>query len=277
MNTNTKHPRRTLMALALALVVALATCAGSALAASPPARPAQAQPTIVLVHGGWADSSGWNSEVTALARLGYPVIAPANPLRGLASDAAYIRSILQTIHGPIVLVGHSYGGAVITNAAVGVPQVKALVYIAGFAPDTGESLVQLVTMNPGSEIGQNVIARKYPLPGGGEGTDLYLTEHGFETAFASDLPKGAADQLWAEQRPFSQEAFASKSGEPAWKTIPSWYLVTTRDHAIPPATQRFMAARAHASVFQVAASHVPMISQPAATLQAILAAARSVA
>lgn len=277
MNTNTKHPRRTLTALAIAMVVALATFAGSALASAPPARQAQAQPTIVLVHGGWADSSGWNSEVTALERLGYPVIAPANPLRGLASDAAYVRSILQTIPGPIVLVGHSYGGAVITNAAVGVPQVKALVYIAGFAPDTGESLVQLVTMNPGSEIGQNLITRTYPFPGGGEGTDLYLTEHGFETAFASDLPKRVADQLWAEQRPFSQAAFASKSGEPAWKTIPSWYLVATQDHAIPPATQRFMAARAHATVFQVAASHVPMISQPAATLKAILAAARSVA
>ena len=277
MNTNTTHPRRTLTALAIAMVVALATFAGSALASSSPARQAQAQPTIVLVHGGWADASGWNSEVTALERLGYPVIAPANPLRGLASDAAYIRSILHTIHGPIVLVGHSYGGAVITNAAVGVPQVKALVYIAGFAPDKGESLVQLVTMNPGSAIGQNLITRKYPFPGSGEGTDLYLTEHGFETAFASDLPKSVADQLWAEQRPFSQEAFASKSGEPAWKTIPSWYLVATHDHAIPPATQRFMAARAHATVFQVAASHVPMISQPAATLKAILAAARSVA
>jgi pimeloyl-ACP methyl ester carboxylesterase len=277
MNTTTNHPRRTLTALAIALVVAIATVAGSALASAPPARQAQDKPTIVLVHGGWADSSGWNSEVTALERLGYPVLAPANPLRGLASDAAYVRSILQTIHGPIVLVGHSYGGAVITNAAVGVPQVKALVYIAGFAPDKGESLVQLVTMNPGSEVGQNAITRKYPLPGGGEGTDLYLTEHGFETAFASDLPKSVADQLWAEQRPFSQEAFASKSGEPAWKTIPSWYLVTTHDHAIPPATQRFMAARAHATVFQVAASHVPMISQPAATLKVILAAARSVA
>jgi pimeloyl-ACP methyl ester carboxylesterase len=166
---------------------------------------------------------------------------------------------------------------VITNAAVGVPQVRALVYIAGFAPDKGESLVQLVTMNPGSLIGQNLITRKYPLPGGGEGTDLYLTKHGFETAFASDLPTRQADQMWAEQRPFSQEAFASKSGEPAWKTIPSWYLVSTEDHAIPPATQEFMAARAHATVYKIKASHVLMISQPDATLKVILAAARSVA
>jgi pimeloyl-ACP methyl ester carboxylesterase len=276
MTAKHNHPRRTLTAIVTAVVVAIAIIAGSALASSHPALGAKAKPTIVLVHGGWADSSGWNSEVTALERLGYPVIAPANPLRGLASDAAYIRSILRTIHGPIVLVGHSYGGAVITNAAVGVPQVKALVYIAGFAPDKGESLVQLVTMNPGSEIGQNLITRKYPLPGGGEGTDLYLTKHGFETAFASDLPTRLADQMWAEQRPFSQEAFASKSGEPAWKTIPSWYLVSTQDHAIPPKTQEFMAARAHAHVYKVKASHVPMISQPAATLKVILAAAKSV-
>jgi pimeloyl-ACP methyl ester carboxylesterase len=277
---NSPRRRGLLAAGIVALAVGITSLAGSASASShrpritPEEKP---RPTIVLVHGGWADSSGWNSEVTALQKLGYPVIAPANPLRGLASDAAYIRSILQTIHGPIVLVGHSYGGAVITNAAVGVPQVKALVYIAGFAPNKGESLIQLVTMNPGSEIGQNLITRKYPLPGGGFGTDLYLTEHGFETAFAQDVPKPIADRMWAEQRPFSEEAFQSLSGRPAWKTIPSWYLVATQDHAIPPATQEFMAARAHARVFHVESSHVPMISQPAATMKVILAAARNVA
>src|SRR5260370_6386409 len=118
-------------------------------------------PTIVFVHGGWADSSGWNQEITNLERRGYTVIAPANPLRDLASDSAYIRSVLQTISGPIVLVAHSYGGAVITNAAVGVPNVKALVFIAAFAPDKGESLAQLVTMNPGSQIGPNVSHQEY--------------------------------------------------------------------------------------------------------------------
>ena len=156
------------------------------------------------------------------------------PAVDLASDAAYAHSILRTIEGPIVLVGHSYGGAVITNAAVGVPNIKALVYIAGFAPNRGESAEQPVTKNPGSEIMRNPITRAYPLPGGGDGTDLYLTEHGFETAFASDLPKRVADQMWAEQRPMSAEALAPKSGQPAWKTIPSWYLVTNDDHAIPP-------------------------------------------
>jgi pimeloyl-ACP methyl ester carboxylesterase len=187
--------------------------------------------------------------------------------------------VLTTIDGPIVLVGHSYGGAVITNAAVGVPQVKALVYIAGFAPDKGESLVQLVSMNPGSGIGpQTTITRKYPLAdGSGEGTDLYLTQKGFETAFAGDVPRRLADQMWAQQRPFSQEAFASQSGEPAWKTIPSWYLVATQDHAIPPVTQRFMAKRANAKVSEVKASHVAMVSQPAATMKVILAAAKGAA
>jgi pimeloyl-ACP methyl ester carboxylesterase len=272
------HRARRLFAVVATLAALIsAAVAHSGAATAHTGSKASPKPTVVLVHGGWADSSGWNAEISRLQKLGYPVIALANPLRGLASDAAYVRSVLRTINGPIVLVGHSYGGAVITNAAVGVPNVKALVYIAGFAPNTGESLVQLVTKNPGSEIGQNVITRKYPLAGGGEGTDLYLTEHGFETAFASDLPKLVADRMWAEQRPFSQEAFASKSGPPAWKTIPSWYLVSTEDHAIPPATQEFMATRAHAHTYKVKASHVLMISQPDSTLKVILAAASSVA
>ncbi|MCU1586620.1 MAG: hypothetical protein JWN31_113 [Frankiales bacterium] len=235
------------------------------------------KPTIVLVHGGWADSSGWNDEVTALTKRGYDVIAPANPLRGLASDADYVRSVLKTIAGPIVLVGHSYGGAVISNAAVGVPNVKALVYIAAFAPDEGESLVQLVTKNPGTLIGPDTtIGRRYPLAGGGQGVDLYLTKDAFRTAFAGDLPVRTTDQMFSEQRPFSQAAFVSPSGPPAWKTIPSWYLVATQDHAIPPVTQRFMAQRAGAHVSEVASSHVPMMSQPKATTDVILDAAHSV-
>jgi pimeloyl-ACP methyl ester carboxylesterase len=270
--------RRRLTAGIVALAVASIGLAASSVGSPQDKRINREKPTVVLVHGGWADSSGWNSQVTALQRLGYPVIAPANPLRGLASDAAYIRSVLETIDGPIVLVGHSYGGAVITNAAVGVPRVEALVYIAAFAPDQGESLLQLVMKNPGSEIGpQTLITRKYPLPGGGEGNDLYLTQRGFQTAFAADVPRRVADQMWATQRPFSEEAFGSPSGEPAWKTIPSWYLVATQDRAIPPATERFMADRANAKVSEVKASHVPMVSKPAATLKVILAAAKDAA
>jgi pimeloyl-ACP methyl ester carboxylesterase len=277
MTQNNASRRRTLAALTSAVVIAGAVAA-IATAAAQRTHTAQGQkPTIVLVHGGWADSSGWNAEITKLEQLGYPVIAPANPLRGLASDAEYVRSVLRTINGPIVLVGHSYGGAVISNAAVGVSNVKALVYIAGFAPDKGESLIQLVTKNPGTMIGpKTLVQRKYPLGDDTEGTDLYLTKLGFETAFASDVPKKLADQMWAEQRPFSQEAFASLSGEPAWKTIASWYLVATQDHAIPPATQMFMAHRANATIFTVKASHVPMVSRPTATTNVILAAAKTV-
>jgi len=264
-------------ALALFLTFALGLSMTAAAAASDGRDQQTPKPTIVFVHGGWADSSGWNDEISDLERRGYPVIAPANPLRRLDTDAAYIRSVLQTISGPIVLVGHSYGGAVISNAAVGVPNVKALVFIAAFAPDKGESLLQLVTMNPGTQIGPATLdVRPYPLPDGGTGTDLYLKKSAFHDAFAGDLPLEVTDQMQATQRPFSNEAFVSLSDEPAWRTIPSWYLVSTQDHAIPPATQRFMAQRAHASVSEVKTSHVAMMSQPEATTRLILQAARSI-
>ncbi len=164
---------------------------------------------MVFVHGGWADSSGWNAEIAALQKQGYPVIAVANQLRGLSSDADYVRSVLQTIPGPIVLVGHSYGGAVITNAARGVSNVKALVYIAAFAPNTGETLQQLVTKNPGTHIVPSaLIQRPYPLPGGGNGIDLYIKAKDFRDAFAGDLPRSQTRLMEAEQRPFSVAAFS---------------------------------------------------------------------
>lgn len=263
----------------LGIVLALLLGAGAVASASADRRterPSGPRPTVVLVHGGWDNSTGWNAVVEKLQLLGFPVIAPANPLRGLASDAEYLSSVLDTIEGPVVLVGHSYGGAVITNAAAGHPNVESLVYIAAFAPDTGESLVQLVGMNPGSEIGpETLITRPYPLPDGGEGVDLYLTPDGLRTAFAADVPRRVADQMHATQRPFSEAAFGSPSAPPAWATIPSWYLVATHDRAIPPATQRFMAARAGAHTSEVRASHVPQISQPDATVRVILEAATS--
>jgi pimeloyl-ACP methyl ester carboxylesterase len=235
------------------------------------------KPTIVLVHGGWADSSGWSGEISRLTKDGYPVIAPANPLRGLSSDADYLRSVLQSNPGPIVLVGHSYGGAVISNAARGVPNVKALVYIAAFAPDAGENLQGLVTKNPGTMITPDALdTRQYPLPGGGEGTDLYIKRSAFHDAFAGDLPLAQTNLMWAEQRPFSVAAFTEPSGDPAWKTVPCWYLVATSDQAIPPATQWFMAQRAHAHIATVDASHVPYISHPRQTTDLILEAAHAV-
>jgi pimeloyl-ACP methyl ester carboxylesterase len=268
----------TILAIAVTLPVVLVVsgnlASGQATTRHTPSAP---KPTVVFVHGGWADSSGWNDEITTLQKQGYPVLAVANPLRGLSSDADYVRSVLQTIPGPIVLVGHSYGGAVISNAARGVSNVKALVYIAAFAPDTGESLQQLVTMNPGTHITPDALdTRPYPLPGGETGVDLYIKADVFRDAFAGDLPRRTTDLMQAEQRPFSVAAFGEPSGEPAWKTIPSWYLVATNDHAIPPVTEEFMAHRAGAHIAHVAASHVPMMSQPQATTRLILQAARSV-
>src|SRR4051812_26057556 len=225
------RPLRRLLALLLAMALAIGAGAVATAGSSAAASPDGPKPTIVLVHGGWDNSTGWNAVVEKLQRRGFPVIAPANPLRSLATDAAYVSSVLDTIDGPVVLVGHSYGGAVITNAAVGHPNVKALVYIAAFAPDQGESLVQLVTMNPGTQIGPSTLTpRPYPLAGGGQGTDLYLTREGVATAFAQDLPRKVTDMMFAMQRPFSEEAFGSPSGTPAWRTIPSWYLVASNDH-----------------------------------------------
>ena len=269
--------------LTIGLVITLAAVLGFGTAAfasphdSGQRKPETPKPTIVLVHGGWDNSSGWDPVVTALHRRGFPVIAPADPLRDLAADSAYIRSVLETIKGPIVLVGHSYGGAVITNAAVGVPNVKALVYAAGWALDRNESIGSLITKFPGSLIGPaTTIGRPYPLHDGSQGTDLYLTRHGVATAFAADVSPAVQEQIFATQRPFSVDAFNSKSGAPAWKTIPSWYLVTTKDKAIPPATQLFMAKRAHARITKVSSSHVVMHSHPDRVVDIILNAAKSV-
>lgn len=265
------------LAVFLTLATGLAVSA-SAVGSSPDLRnPSAPKPTVVLVHGGWADASGWSAEIANLQQEGYSVIAPAVPLRGLASDAAYIRSVLQSIEGPIVLVGHSYGGAVITNAAIGVPSVKALVFISAFAPEEGDTLAALVNKNPGTQIGPStLIERPYPLVDGGTGVDLYIKPEAFRDAFAGDLPVATTRLMQAGQRPFSVAAFTEASGTPAWKTIPSWYLVSTQDHAIPPATQRFMAERANAHTIEIAASHVPMISQPRATTDLIVGAARAV-
>jgi len=205
--------------LAIGLVITLAAVLGFGAAAfasphdSGQRQPDTPKPTIVLVHGGWDNSSGWDTVVTALQRRGFPVIAPADPLRDLAADSAYIRSVLETIKGPIVLVGHSYGGAVITNAAVSVANVKALVHVAGWALDQNDSIGSLITKFPGSLIGPaTTIGRPYPLPDGAQGTDLYLTRQGVATASAADVSPAVQAQIFATQRPFSVDAFSSKSG-----------------------------------------------------------------
>ena len=265
---------RARLVLLVALLVALLTVPFAAgTAASTPSKADGPKPTIVLVHGAWADSSGWNDSVQKLQREGYTAIAVATPLRSLHGDAAYLSSVLASIPGPIVLVGHSYGGMVLTNAATGNPNVKALVYIAAFAPDEGEKQIDLIRKNPGSQIGPDTLTVR-PYPGG---LDSYITPSVFHRVFAHDVPKSTAAVMAATQRPFDLAILEELSGSPAWKTIPSWYLIATDDRAIPPATQRFMADRAGATTVEVRASHVPMISQPRAVTNLILDAARAVA
>jgi pimeloyl-ACP methyl ester carboxylesterase len=254
-------------AAALLLLCALLLTAGPASAAS--------KPTVVLVHGAFADASGWNGEISRLERAGYPVLAPADPLRGVASDAAYLDSVLATIDGPVVLVGHSYGGAVITNATA--PNVKALVYIAAFAPDQGESALDLVAKNPGSLLGpKTLLSRPFTNPDGTAGADEYIKPASFRSVFAQDLPASLAAQMAATQRPMTAAALTEKSGAPAWKTHTDWYMVAKADHAIPPATERFMAARMKAHTVEVQASHAVLVSQPAKVTNLILQAAKAV-
>ncbi|MGW2161441.1 alpha/beta hydrolase [Nonomuraea sp. NPDC001699] len=254
------------VAAALVLSVAVTGPAGAASAAG-----SGSKPTIVLVHGGFADASNWNGVIQRLQRDGYTTIAPANPLRGLPTDAPYIASVLKSIEGPIVLVGHSYGGAVITNAAAGIDNVKALVYIAAFVPDEGEQLGVLINKYPGTQIPAAV--REVPYPGG---TDLYLRPDKFRAAFAADLPASVTRIMQATQRPFSASSFTDATTAAAWHDIPSWGLVATEDKAIPPALERFFYQRAKAHVVEAkGASHVAMISQPDLTTRLIESAAKA--
>jgi pimeloyl-ACP methyl ester carboxylesterase len=231
------------------------------------------KPTVVLVHGAWADGSGWDQVTQKLQREGYPVIVPANPLRSLDTDSEYLASVLAQIPGDIILVGHSYGGAVISNAAAGNSHVKALVYIAAFVPDVGEDILDLG--GPASHIPASIEFRQIP-PGGPNDLDIYITQDAFRDAFAGDVPSPTAATMAAAQRPLALAAGISPSGAAAWKTIPSWYLVTTNDHAIDPDAQRSMAARAGSNVTEVKSSHAVMISHPQKVVDVINAAARSV-
>ncbi len=231
---------------------------------------APGRPTIVIEHGAFADASGWDGVAGRLRRAGYPVIAPANPLRGVGSDADYLKSVLATIPTPVVLVGHSYGGMVITNAAVGAPNVKALVYVAAIATDEGESQMDIFTRFPGSLLGPSTTLER-PFPGG---VDQYIDPRAFRDVFAADQPPAKAAEMAATQRPLAMVASQEKSGPPAWRALPSWYMVAKEDHAIPPAAERFMAKRAHAHTVEVKSSHAVMMSHPAAVTKLILDAVR---
>ncbi|MGJ6967818.1 alpha/beta fold hydrolase [Streptosporangium sp. G11] len=263
--------RRLLGVLVAGCLLALGPTPAPATATS--AATSTAKPTVVLVHGAFADASGFHDMIALLQRAGFQVIAPANPLRDVAGDAEYISSVLKTIPGPIILAGHSYGGIVITNAARGHDNVKALVYLGAFAPDQGESALQLAGRFPGSKLGEALLPRHYPLPDGTmNGVDGYITADKFREVFAADLPAAKTRQMAATQRPGSVTGLSGGSGAPAWKTIPSWYLIPTRDNVIPPAAQRFMAERAGSKVREVNSSHVVMTSHPAAATAVVLSA-----
>jgi pimeloyl-ACP methyl ester carboxylesterase len=240
------------------------------------------KPTIVLEHGAWADASGWDGESRRLQAAGYTVYALPNPLSGLANDSATLADFLKTITGPIILVGHSYGGMVITNAATGDPNVKALVYIDAFIPAQGDTTFGLVAAKPGSCLDSANAFTVAPYPGGPTGDlDAYLKTApdapypGFAQCFANGLPASQAVMLAATQRPIAYSAGSAPSGAPAWLTIRSWSLIGTADHVIPPAEQLFMSQRAHARITEINAGHLSLISDPGAVTRVILAAARA--
>lgn len=251
--------RLLLTALAALLgLIALFVLAVSA-QAPPAAASAAAKPTVVLVHGAWADASGWTRVTARLQKDGYRVLAPANPLRSLDGDAAYLASVLAQEAGPFVLVGHSYGGAVITNAAAGNPDVDALVYVNGFVPDTGEDILHLAGED--SLVPSSIEFKGYP-PFGPTDVDIYIKPESFRETLAGDLSKRTATVLAVTQRPISFAAASGQTTATAWKTIPSWYLVGTEDRTITPDAQHRMAERADATIEEVKASHLSLISRP---------------
>ena len=236
------------------------------------------RPTVVLVHGAFADASGWNGVVELLQAEGVQVTAPANPLRGVSIDSAYIASFLEQVPGPVLAVGHSYGGAVITNAASRVDNVVGLVYVAAFAPDEDETLGGIEQDSKDSVLGSALVPFRYPTGQGAEtAVELAIDPEKFRDAFAADLPAGQTAVMAATQRPVAELAFSEPSGEPAWKRLPSWAVVPSGDKAAGSDVVRSMAERAGAEIFEAeGASHVPMMSQPevvAGTILAALAAA----
>jgi pimeloyl-ACP methyl ester carboxylesterase len=237
----------------------------------------QAKPTIVLEHGAWADSSSWDGVILWLQRAGYTVYAPPNPLNGLPYDAQYLADFLATIAGPIVLVGHSYGGTVISNAATGDRNVKALVYVDAFIPAQGETLGQLVA-GTGSCLGGNPanVFKFVPYPGGPpKDVKAYVQQKLFPSCFANDLPAKTGAVLAATQNPLAISALSEKSGRPAWKKIPSWSVIGTVDRVLPPAKQVFMSMRAKAHIVKVRASHLSLVSRPGVVAGVIIAAAKT--
>ena len=249
--------------LSLSIAVSLASHAADA---------ARARPTIILVHGAFADSTSWDKVSRRLIADGYTVIAAANPLRSVAGDSAYVSSIVKSIPGPVVLVGHSYGGNVINDAVAGNKNVKSLVFVSGVAPDVGESAGDLVGKFPGSTLGPT-LAAPVVLPDGSK--DLYIRQDKFGKQFAEDLPPALAQLMAVSQRPVTEGALGEAAHAAAWQTLPSWFIYGDRDKNIPPAALAFMAERARSvkTVVVKGASHVVMTSRPKLVTRLIVKAA----
>ncbi|MFD6452880.1 MULTISPECIES: alpha/beta hydrolase [unclassified Nocardia] len=266
--------RNVMTLLAATAVFATAACGSDTESADAPAptttaAAAVAKPTIVLVHGSFSDSSSWDTVAGKLRAQGYQVVQPENPLRGPSSDAAAVTSAIANVTGPVVLVGHSYGGAVISNMHR--PEVKSAVFIAGFAPAKGEPVQALSdpAKYPGSKIGPALQIKPTDT-----GAEVTLKPEQFGEVFAQDVSADVAAQLAARQRPTSAAAQAEPSGDPSWASTPSWYLISTEDQILPPAAQRFQADRAKAQVSEVKSSHASPVSHPDEVVATITAAAR---
>lgn len=251
---------------ATAVALAAALFSGTAGAQS-------AKPTILLVHGAFADSSSWNGVINILQKDGYPVVATPNPLRSVSTDAAYVSSVVSSIDGPVVLVGHSYGGQVISNAAVGHKNVKALVFVAAFAPEKGETILELSGKFPGSTLGDALAA---PVALSDGGVDLYIAQDKFRAQFAQDVPTELAATMAVGQRPITEAALTEKSDEPAWKNLPSFFIYGDGDKNIPAKGLAFVAERAGSkrTVVLAGASHALTVSQPEAVADLIKDAAK---
>ena len=270
-----------LAAALLAIVPGRAIPARASVGAATAGAGHSARPVIVLEHGAWADASSWSSVISQLQRRGFTVYAPPNPLRGLPQDSAYLHQFLTqnaALQGqPVVLVGHSYGGAVITNAAVGAPGIRALVYVDAFIPDQGDTIARLAAAKPGSCLGNPAdVFNPVPYPGAPPGdVDLYIKPNLVPGCFATGLPASQAAVIAATQRPLTASAFTEPSGPPAWKTIPSWAVIGTANQVIPPAELTFMAKRAGARITDVNAGHLSLISDPSAVTRVILQAVQA--
>jgi pimeloyl-ACP methyl ester carboxylesterase len=230
-------------------------------------------PTIILVHGAFAESASWDGVIEPLRRAGHRVIATANPLRDVTTDAESVGDLVRSVEGPVVLVAHSYGGAVISNVPADAGEIIGLVYVNGFAPNPGESCFSLAGMFPGSMLGEDTLQ---PVPRGDGTTDLYIVQDRFHELFCPDVPEPEAVRMAATQRPATQEALFAPSGKrPLWRELPSWFLIGEDDRIIPAELQRFMAKRADAEpTLEIpGASHAVAVSQPQATANLILEAA----